>query len=346
MTPRHLAIFTARFLALLVAFVPLWAVLAPFYAGLLAGLGNSALALLGLPPLLSLKDRDILLTVTALHIQIMTVTASFYGVPVLVALVWAVPALSRRMRLSLLSLGAMALFHWLNLLGQVGMLLSNQLAWQALLRAALSHKRLGRYAPAGALLYESSSTHRKGIWGGSTMRYFWGLFFAKVLIFVLVFALASPVILSFYSGLQIGLVRPFVRADFTLRLQPDGSIYVSYQNYSQPVVEREVTSFSGLGLLIALFLATPIPWRWRLARLGLGTLLLLSFHLLALWGLIAIWDAMFRSGGISFGMRWAYTLMASGDWLAPLASWGLLGYVKIAAQRIRLEKGGGAHASV
>jgi hypothetical protein len=127
MTPslRQLARFTVRFLALFLAFVPLWALLAPFYAGLLAGLGNSTLTLMGLPPLLSLKDRDILLTVPALHIQVTTVTASFYGVPLLVALVWAVPALSRRMRLSLLGLGAMALFHWLNLLGQVGMLLSN-----------------------------------------------------------------------------------------------------------------------------------------------------------------------------------------------------------------------------
>jgi hypothetical protein len=40
---RQLAIFTVRFLALLAAFVPLWALLAPFYAGLLAGLGNSTL---------------------------------------------------------------------------------------------------------------------------------------------------------------------------------------------------------------------------------------------------------------------------------------------------------------
>lgn len=125
MTPRHLAIFTGRFLALLMAFVPLWAVLAPFYAGLLAGLGNSTLALLGLPPMLSLHDRDILLTIPALHIQVTTVTASFYGVPLLVALLWAMPALARWMRLGLVGLGAMALFHWLNLLGQVGMLLSN-----------------------------------------------------------------------------------------------------------------------------------------------------------------------------------------------------------------------------
>jgi hypothetical protein len=114
----------------------------------------------------------------------------------------------------------------------------------------------------------------------------------------------------------------------------------------KPAVEREVTSFSGLGLLIALFLATPIPWRRRGKLLGLSALALLCFHLIALWGLIAIWDAMFRGGGISFGMRWAYMLIASGDWLAPLASWGLLGYAEIAAQRIRSEKGGGAHASV
>ncbi len=172
----------------------------------------------------------------------------------------------------------------------------------------------------------------------------WLPFATKVLALVPIFALAAPVILPFYSGLQIGLIRPFVSSDFTLRLRPDGSIYVYYQSYAKPAVEREATSFSGLGLMIALFLATPLPWRRRLARLGWGTLVLLGFHLLALWGLIAIWDAMFRSGGISFSMRWAYMLIASGDWLAPLASWGLLGFFPrgIAAQsRHSSEKGGG-----
>lgn len=82
--------------------------------------------------------------------------------------------------------------------------------------------------------------------------------------------------------MQIGFVRPFVSSDFALRLQPDGSIYVYYKNYSKPAVERDATSFSGLGLMIALFLATPLPWRRRLARLGLGTLVLLGFHLIAL----------------------------------------------------------------
>ncbi|MCL6641722.1 MAG: hypothetical protein K6T71_00140 [Candidatus Bipolaricaulota bacterium] len=172
----------------------------------------------------------------------------------------------------------------------------------------------------------------------------WLPFFAKVLIFVLVFALTSPVILPFYSGLQIGLVRPFVSSDFALRLQPDGSIYVYYKNYSKPAVEREVTSFNGLGLLMALCLATPIPWRRRWRLLGLSTLTLLGFHLIALWGLIAIWNAMF-TGGINFTLRWAYMLIASGDWLAPLASWGLFGYAEM-AQRIRSEKVGGTHASV
>lgn len=176
----------------------------------------------------------------------------------------------------------------------------------------------------------------------------WLLFFAKVAALVLVFAIVAPVILPFYSGLQIGLVRPFVGSDFALRLQPDGSIYVYYKNYPKPAVERDATSFSGLGLMIALFLATPMPWRRRLRRLGLGALVLLGFHLIALWGLIAIWDAMFRSGGISFSMRWAYMLIASGDWLAPLASWGLLGYSRreIATQRTHLEQGGDSYASV
>ena len=176
----------------------------------------------------------------------------------------------------------------------------------------------------------------------------WLLFFAKVATFVLVFALVAPIVLPFYSGLQIGLVRPFVSSDFAPRLQPDGSIYVYYKNYQKPAVERDATSFSGLGLMVALFLATPLPWRRRLRRLGLGALVLLSFHLIALWGLIAIWDAMFRSGGISFSMRWAYMLIASGDWLAPLASWGLLGFSRreIGAQHTHQEKGGGSYASV
>jgi hypothetical protein len=174
----------------------------------------------------------------------------------------------------------------------------------------------------------------------------WLPFIAKVLALVLVFALVAPVLLPFYSGLQIALLRPFVARDFKLRLEPDGSIYVYYRNYPKPAVERDATSFSGLGLTVALFLATPMLWRRRLARLGLGVLVLLGFHLVALWGLIAIWEAMFRSGGISFSMRWAYMLIASGDWLAPLASWGLLGYSEIAAQLTHSKKGGGSYASV
>ncbi len=175
----------------------------------------------------------------------------------------------------------------------------------------------------------------------------WLGFALKVLALVLVFALIAPVLLPFYSAFQIGLVRPFVAPDFKLRLERDGSIYVYYRNYEEkPAVERETTSFSGLGLMIALFLATPLPWRRRFRRMGLGMLVLLGFHLVALWGLIAIWDAMVRSGGISFSMRWAYMLIASGDWLAPLASWGLAGFSTVVAQYKHLKKGGGSYASV
>lgn len=48
-------------------------------------------------------------------------------------------------------------------------------------------------------------------------------------------------------------------------------------------------------------------------------------------------------------MHWAYMLIASGDWLAPLASWGLLGFLRreIATQYAHSEeKGGGSYASV
>lgn len=175
----------------------------------------------------------------------------------------------------------------------------------------------------------------------------WLPFAVKVLVSVLVFALVAPVLLPFYSGLQIGFVQPFVAPDFKLRLEPDGSIHVYYRNYSKPAVEREMTSFTGLGLLIALFLARPIPWRKRLARLGIGFLILLVFHLIALQGLIAVWHTLFVTGKVSFLSRWAYTVIASGDLLIPAVIWGVVG---LSAWKREIpsptEKGGNAYASV
>lgn len=132
MTPRTLFTFAAKSLRNLLVLTPPWYFISPFYAGILAGVTNSILALMGYPPLLALRERDIVLNVVAQNIQVTTVTMSLYGVPVLLALVWAAPALSFpvRRRLSMLGLGAMALVHWLNLLSQAGMLLAPTGFWK------------------------------------------------------------------------------------------------------------------------------------------------------------------------------------------------------------------------
>ncbi len=123
---RSLLEFFGRFFALLLIFSLIWYWLALFYAGILVGVGNSTLRALGYSPMLSLHDREIVLTVVLQNVQVSTEITNFYGVPLLLALIWAAPALSprARRRLSLLGLGAMTFAHWLNLLSQAGMLLA------------------------------------------------------------------------------------------------------------------------------------------------------------------------------------------------------------------------------
>ncbi len=131
-SPRSLLIFFGRFLALLVILSLIWYWLSLLYAGVLVGVGNSTLALLGYPPMLSLHDREIVLTVLSHNTRLSTEITSLYGIPLLLALVWAAPMLSRhtRTRLSLLSLGTMALVHWFNLLCQAGILLASHWFWK------------------------------------------------------------------------------------------------------------------------------------------------------------------------------------------------------------------------
>lgn len=123
---RKPLVFFGRFFALLLMFSLLWYWLSLFYAGLLVGIGNSTMSALGYPPMLSLHDREITLAVFAQHVRVSTEISSFYGVPLVLALVWAAPQLSnqRRRRLSAWGVGTLALLHWLNLFSQAGMLLA------------------------------------------------------------------------------------------------------------------------------------------------------------------------------------------------------------------------------
>lgn len=132
MKPRTLLVFSVRFLALLLILTAIWYWLVPFYAGILIGVGNGSLTTLGYPPLLSLHDREIVLTVLSHNVRVSTEILSLYGVPVLLALVWAAPALSRRarIRLSLLGLSSLAVVHWLNVLAQAGILLAPHWFWK------------------------------------------------------------------------------------------------------------------------------------------------------------------------------------------------------------------------
>lgn len=148
-------------------------------------------------------------------------------------------------------------------------------------------------------------------------------FMSKFLLILLAFTLTTPVVLPIYGSLQIGLLQPVVGSNFKMRLEHNGSIYVYFRRDPEPVVRREATSFTGLGLLIALFLATLIPWRRRLSRLGLGLGALLLFHLIALLGLIDVWKAV-AAGRMSPLQQWEFTVIAGGDLLVPVVLWALL----------------------
>jgi hypothetical protein len=130
--PSSLLVFAGKFLVLFLALAPLWSVLSLFYAGILVGIGNGTLTALGYPPMLSLHNHEIVLTVLSHNTRISTEIMSLYGVPVLLALVWAAPALSRRVRLrhTVLGLGSLAAVHWLNLLCQAGVLLASHWFWK------------------------------------------------------------------------------------------------------------------------------------------------------------------------------------------------------------------------
>lgn len=124
--------FFGRFLALLLIFSVIWYWLALFYAGILVGFGNGTLNALGYPSMLSLHDREIVLTVLSHNTRVSTEITSLYGIPLLLALIWAAPMLSRntRTRLSLLGLGSMAIVHWFNLLCQAEILLVHHWFWK------------------------------------------------------------------------------------------------------------------------------------------------------------------------------------------------------------------------
>ncbi|MCS7197293.1 MAG: hypothetical protein NZ930_01180 [Candidatus Bipolaricaulota bacterium] len=79
-SPRALLAFLGRFFTLLVIFSLIWYWLALFYAGLLVSIGNGTLNALGYPPMLQLKNREIILTIFAQKVQVSTGISSLYGV--------------------------------------------------------------------------------------------------------------------------------------------------------------------------------------------------------------------------------------------------------------------------
>lgn len=131
-SPRTLLVFFGRFFALLLIFSLIWYWLSLFYAGLLVGVGNGTLSALGYPSMFSLHDREIVLTVLSRNTRVSTEITSLYGIPLLLALIWAAPMLSRnvRTRLSLFGMASLAVVHWLNLLSQAGVLLASHWFWK------------------------------------------------------------------------------------------------------------------------------------------------------------------------------------------------------------------------
>ncbi len=160
---RSLLVFAGEFLVLFLALAPLWSVLSLFYAGILVGIGNGTLTTLGYPPMLSLQNREIVLTVLSHNTRVSTEITSLYGIPLLLALVWAAPMLSRptRTRLSLLGLGTMIVVHWLNLLCQAGVLLASHWFWKFVAQRLFLISALGdMLVPALGCLGLALHTHR------------------------------------------------------------------------------------------------------------------------------------------------------------------------------------------
>lgn len=135
------------------------------------------------------------------------------------------------------------------------------------------------------------------------------------------FALVWSWLAPYYGQLQIAVLQFWVSPELRLALDSEG---ITVHNPESLLMRREFLSFGGIGLTLALWLATPRQrWRSRCWGLALGWALLFVVHLLVFLGLLEFAQAV-AEGRATGWQTLFYSLIAVSDWVLPVLIWGFL----------------------
>lgn len=156
-----------------------------------------------------------------------------------------------------------------------------------------------------------------------TARAFFSFLLTSALVlagFAIVWVWAAP----YYGQLQIAVLRFLISPELRLALDPDG-ITVHHQQEGL-LMRREFLSFGGVGLTLALWVATPRRrWRWRFGGLILSLALLFVAHLFVFLGLLEFAQSV-AQGRATGGQTLLYSFVAVSDWVVPVLVWGFLAF--------------------
>ncbi|MCI2430603.1 hypothetical protein LM602_01000 [Candidatus Acetothermia bacterium] len=151
-------------------------------------------------------------------------------------------------------------------------------------------------------------------------------FFCFLLMSALVltgFALLWLWIAPYYGQLQIALLQFWIGPELRLALDQEGIVVHSQERL---LMRRDFLSLGGLGLTLALWLATPrLRGRERLGGLALGWALLFIAHLLVFIGLLAFAQAV-AEGRATGWQTLLYSFIAVSDWVLPVLIWRVLAF--------------------
>ncbi len=135
-----------------------------------------------------------------------------------------------------------------------------------------------------------------------------------------VFALLWPLLAPGYGEAQIALLRFFLSPQVRPLLDSEG-IAIYFQD--KLLVRRDFISWAGVGLTLALWLATPrLRWKERIVGLVLGWGVLFLCHIFLLMGLISFAQALAEHRATGW-QTLLYGFIAVSDGVIPVLIWGL-----------------------
>lgn len=134
------------------------------------------------------------------------------------------------------------------------------------------------------------------------------------------FALLWPWVASSYGQAQMAFLKFFLGPEVRPVLDQEGiAIYAQ----EKLLVRRDFISWAGVGLTLALWLATPrLRWRARLGGVALGWGTLFLCHLFLLTGLISFAQALAEHRATGWHTL-LYSVIAVSDGVIPILIWGL-----------------------